>query len=98
MLGLIIIFAIIHSGGAAIRSRAEALIGARAWRLIFAGLSIPSAGVLIGYFLVHRYDGVQLWNLQGFPGMVPLIFVFTAISFLFLYPATYNLLEIPALL
>ena len=98
MLGLIIIFAIIHSGGAAIRSRAEALVGARAWRLIFAGLSIPSAAVLIGYFLAHRYDGVRLWNLQGVPGIVPLVFLFTAISFLFLYPATYNLLEIPAVL
>ena len=98
MLGLIIVFAIIHSGGAAIRSRAEALIGARAWRLIFAGLSIPAAGILIGYFFAHRYDGVRLWNVQGVPGMVPLVFLFTAISFLFLYPATYNLLEIPAVL
>ena len=30
--------------------------------------------------------------------MVPFVFLLTAISFLFLYPATYNLLEIPALL
>ena len=96
MLGLLVLFAIIHSGGAALRSRAETLIGARAWRLIFAGVSIPSAIVLVGYFLAHRYDGVRLWNLQGVPGMVPIIFVLTAISFLFLYPATYNLLEIPA--
>jgi len=29
---------------------------------------------------------------------VPFVFLFTAISFLFLYPATYNLLEIPAVL
>ena len=96
MFALLLLFAVIHSGGAALRSRAEAIIGARAWRLIFASASIPSAIVVIGYFLLHRYDGVRLWNIQGLPGMVPTVFVFTAISFLFLYPATYNLLEIPA--
>jgi len=98
MLLLEIMFAVIHSGGAAIRNRAEALIGPRAWRLIFASASIPSAVVLIGYFIAHRYDGVRLWNIQGLPGVIPVVFVFTGISFLFLYPATYNLLEIPAIL
>jgi len=98
MLVLLVLFAVIHSGGAALRVRAEAVIGARAWRLIFAALSIPSAVVVIGYFLAHRYDGLRLWNLQGVPGMVPMVWVGTAISFLFLYPATYNLLEIPAVL
>ncbi|QNI49382.1 15-cis-zeta-carotene isomerase protein family [Synechococcus sp. A15-60] len=98
MFTLLLIFAVIHSGGAALRSRAEARIGARAWRLVFAALSIPSAVVVIGYFLAHRYDGIRLWNLQGLPGMVPLVWIVTAISFLFLYPATYNLLEIPAVL
>ena len=95
---LIVLFAVIHSGGAALRSRAEAVIGARAWRLVFASASIPSAVVVIGWFLAHRYDGVRLWNLQGVPGIIPVIWVGTAISFLFLYPATYNLLEIPAVL
>ena len=95
---LLVLFAVIHSGGAALRSRAEAVIGARAWRLVFASASIPSAVVVIGWFLAHRYDGVRLWNLQGVPGMIPVIWVGTAISFLFLYPATYNLLEIPAVL
>ena len=98
MLGLLVAFAVIHSGGAALRTRAEARIGARAWRLVFAALSIPSAVIVIGYFLAHRYDGIRLWNLQGTPGMIPLIWLGTAISFLFLYPATYNLLEIPAVL
>ncbi len=97
MLGLLLIFAVIHSGGAALRTRAEKLIGARAWRLIFAAASIPSAVVLIGYFLVHRYDGIRLWNVQGVPGLIPIVFFLTTISFFFLYPATYNLLEIPAL-
>ena len=98
MLVLLVLFAVIHSGGAALRIRAEAVIGARAWRLIFAAVSIPSAVVVIGWFLAHRYDGLRLWNLQGVPGMVPIIWIGTAISFLFLYPATYNLLEIPAVL
>ena len=95
---MLVLFAVIHSGGAALRSRAEAVIGARAWRLVFASASIPSAVVVIGWFLAHRYDGVRLWNLQGVPGIIPVIWVGTAISFLFLYPATYNLLEIPAVL
>jgi len=98
MFGLLVAFAVIHSGGAALRTAAEERIGARAWRLVFAAVSIPSAVVVIGYFLAHRYDGVRLWNLQGLPGLVPLIWALTAISFLFLYPATYNLLEIPAVL
>ena len=95
MLILLVLFAVIHSGGASLRQRAEARIGARAWRLLFAAASIPSAVVVIGWF---RYDGIRLWNLQGVPGMVPLVWIGTAISFLFLYPATYNLLEIPAVL
>ena len=98
LLVLLILFAVIHSGGAALRSRAEALIGARAWRLIFAAASIPSAVVVIGWFLAHRYDVVRLWNLQGVPGVIPLMWIGTAVSFLFLYPAPYNLLEIPAVL
>ena len=98
MLILLVLFAVIHSGGAALRQRAEARIGARAWRLLFASASIPSAVVVIGWFLAHRYDGIRIWNLQGVPGMVPLVWIGTAVSFLFLYPATYNLLEIPAVL
>ena len=98
MLVLLVLFAVIHSGGAALRTRAEDVIGPRAWRLVFAAASIPTAVVVIGWFLAHRYDGSRLWNLQGVPGMVPLVWIGTAISFLFLYPATYNLLEIPAVL
>ncbi len=97
MLGLLLAFAVIHSGGAALRIRAESLLGARLWRLIFAFASIPMASILILYFISHRYDGARLWNLQGTPGMITFIWITTAISFLFLYPATYNLLEIPAL-
>jgi uncharacterized membrane protein len=98
MLALLVGFAFLHSGGASLRCWAEERIGARAWRLVFAAVSIPAAVVLVGYFLVHRYDGWRLWNLQELPGIVPLVWTGTAISFFFLYPATYNLLEIPALL
>lgn len=96
MLGLLIGFAVLHSGGASLRVWGEERIGARAWRLLFAALSIPAAVVVIGFFLAHRYDGLRLWNLQDRPWIVPLVWSGTAVSFLFLYPATYNLLEIPA--
>ena len=95
---LIFIFAVIHSGGAALRSRAEYIIGPRLWRLFFVSLSLPSAVILIGYFLAHRYDGIRLWNFQGNNLVFLLVWILTAISFLFLYPATYNLLEIPSVL
>ena len=98
MLALLLVFAVIHSGGASLRYWGAERIGERAWRLLFAAVSIPSAVVVIGYFLAHRYDGIRLWNLQDQPWIVPLVWVGTAISFLFLYPATYNLLEIPAVL
>ncbi len=98
ILVLILIFAVIHSGGAALRSRAEAVIGPRLWRLLFVSLSLPSAVILISYFLAHRYDGIRLWNLQGNNYVFLLVWILTAISFLFLYPATYNLLEIPSVL
>ena len=93
---LIMIFAIIHSGGAALRNKAELIIGPRLWRLVFVSLSLPSAVILIGYFLTHRYDGIRLWNLQGNSFVFYIVWVLTAISFIFLYPATYNLLEIPS--
>ena len=93
---LILLFALIHSGGAALRGKAESIIGARLWRLCFVSLSLPSAIILIGYFLSHRYDGIRLWNFQGNQYVFFVVWILTAISFLFLYPATYNLLEIPS--
>ncbi|MEM1309239.1 MAG: NnrU family protein [Cyanobacteria bacterium P01_D01_bin.71] len=96
MTGLLVIFAIAHSGLAALRPRGEKLIGARGYRVLFALVSIPLASVLIIYFIIHRYDGLRLWNLQGTPGMVAGVWIASAISFIFLYPATFNLLEIAA--
>jgi len=43
ILFLILIFAVIHSGGAALRIKAESIIGPRLWRLCFVSLSLPSA-------------------------------------------------------
>ena len=48
MILLLFCFAVIHSGGAALRAKAESVIGPRAWRLIFAFVSIPSAFIFIG--------------------------------------------------
>lgn len=96
ILGLLLVFAIAHSGLAALRPKGEKLIGPRLYRVLFALVSLPLAVILIVYFFNHRYDGVQLWKVQGLPGVKPAVWILSAISFLFLYPATFNLLEIAA--
>ena len=96
ILGLLFGFAIVHSGLAALRNWGESKIGARAYRVLFALASLPYATVLITYFFVHRYDGAQLWMVQGVPGVKSTVWVLSFISFLFLYPATFNLLEVAA--
>jgi uncharacterized membrane protein len=97
MAGLLLGFAIAHSGLAALRPWGEQRIGPRLYRVLFALVSLPLAAVLIIYFFNHRYDGLQLWQVQGIPGIGPVVWVLSAISFLFLYPATFNLLEIAAI-
>ncbi|NEO84825.1 MAG: hypothetical protein F6J87_11310 [Spirulina sp. SIO3F2] len=97
MLALLLGFAIAHSGLAALRPWGEVKIGARAYRVLFALVSVPAATVLIIYFFNHRYDGAQLWNLQGVPGLRAVIWSLSALSFLFLYPSTFNLLEVAAI-
>ena len=97
MLGLLFGFAIAHSGLAALRPWGEEKIGPRLYRILFALVSLPLAVVLIVYFINHRYDGLQLWQVQGVPGVQSVVWVLSAISFLFLYPATFNLLEIAAI-
>lgn len=97
MLGLLTGFAIAHSGLAALRPWGEQRIGPRLYRIIFALVSLPLAVVLIIYFFNHRYDGLQLWQVQGISGIRSLVWVLSAISFLFLYPATFNLLEVAAI-
>ncbi|MBD0343838.1 MAG: hypothetical protein ICV63_03165 [Coleofasciculus sp. Co-bin14] len=97
MAGLLLGFAIAHSGLAALRPWGEQRIGPRLYRVLFALVSLPLAVVLIIYFFNHRYDGLQLWQVQGIPGIGPVVWVLSAISFLFLYPATFNLLEVAAI-
>ncbi len=97
MLGLLLGFAIAHSGLAALRPWAEKQIGPRPYRILFALVSLPLAVVLIIYFFNHRYDGLQMWQVQGIPGVQAVVWILSAISFLFLYPATFNLLEIAAI-
>ncbi|MGQ9865393.1 MAG: NnrU family protein [Pseudanabaenaceae cyanobacterium] len=97
MAGLLLTFAIAHSGLAALRPRGEEVLGARLYRVLFALVSLPLAAVLLIYFFNHRYDGVRFWNWQGVPGVGALVWLLSAVSFLFLYPATFNLLEVAAI-
>ncbi|MEM8544855.1 MAG: NnrU family protein, partial [Cyanobacteria bacterium P01_H01_bin.119] len=50
MVGLLVLFAIAHSGLAALRPKGESWIGPRAYRVCFALVSLPLAAVLIIYF------------------------------------------------
>lgn len=97
MVGLIFGFAIAHSGLAALRIWAEQKVGARLYRVAFALVSIPLAVVLFIYYFNHRYDGLSLWNFQGVTGLHEFVAVLSAIAFLFLYPATFNLGEVAAI-
>ena len=97
MLGLLVIFAIAHSGLAALRPWGEKKIGPRLYRILFALVSIPLAVILIIYFFNHRYNGLQLWQVQSIGSIKIVVWLLSAISFLFLYPATFNLLEIAAI-
>lgn len=90
------LFALLHSGLASLRPFVVRYTGERLYRVAFALSSIPAAVALIAYFIAHRYDGNQLWSLQAVPHMHDLCYVLTFISFLFLYPATFNLLEVAA--
>ncbi|CEL93844.1 unnamed protein product [Vitrella brassicaformis CCMP3155] len=90
------IFAVAHSGLASLRPRMEGIIGARAWRVVFALMSLPLAFSAIAYFINHRYDGVQLWDLRNVPGVHEVVWGLSLVSFFFLYPSTFNLLEVAA--
>jgi uncharacterized membrane protein len=97
MLALIGGFACAHSGLAYLRPWGEQAWGARLYRVFFALISITLALFLLIYFFNHRYEGMQLWNLQDQLWVRPVVIGLSAVSFLFLYPATFNLLEVAAL-
>jgi len=81
MLGLLLGFAVAHSGLASLRMGGEAIIGARLYRVLFALVSIPLAVILVVYFFNHRYDGLLLWQVQGVTGVKTLVWILSAISF-----------------
>ena len=143
---ILLVFAIVHSGLASFRDIGEKFIGERAFRVLFAGISLPLAVSAVVctiknaylfilfvqkfklflkhmciqkqthrliffvafffcnstevasqvYFIDHRYDGVQLWQVQGITGMHEFVWFTSFISFFFLYPSTFNLLEVAA--
>ena len=74
----------------------EDLVGKRAYRVAFALVSLPLAFSCVMYFINHRYSGVPLYNLQQVPGMHDLVWGLSFLSFFFLYPSTFNLLEVAA--
>eukprot|EP00803_Ostreobium_quekettii_P010293 evm.model.scf_1207.7 EVM.evm.TU.scf_1207.7 scf_1207:38573-45062(-) len=96
MVGLLALFAVAHSGLAGLRPYGEKVIGARGYRVLFGVVSLPLAVVTVVYFINHRYQGSQLWMLQDVPGIRQLVWVLSFVSFLFLYPSTFNLLEVAA--
>lgn len=91
------LFGVVHSGLASVRPYLTQFLGERIYRVLFALTSLPSAAYVITYFIAHRYDGIQLWQLQGVAHMHDFVMIITTVSFLFLYPATFNLLEVAAI-
>jgi uncharacterized membrane protein len=63
---------------------------------MFGAVSLPLATVAVFYFINHRYDGTPLWNVQSLPGLHTALWIANFVSFLFLYPSTFNLLEVAA--
>mmetsp|Transcript_15782 Transcript_15782/g.19245 ORF Transcript_15782/g.19245 Transcript_15782/m.19245 type:complete len:356 (-) Transcript_15782:290-1357(-) len=94
---MLIFFAICHSGLAGLRPYAEDIVGARAWRVVFAIVSLPLSLSCISYFINHCHEGTQLWDLRSVPGLHAACWMTDFVSFLLLYPSTFNLLEIAAI-
>jgi len=64
MIAILVVFAIVHSGLAYLRPYGEEVIGARAYRVVFALASLPLAVAAVVFFINHRYDGIALWNIR----------------------------------
>jgi len=94
---MLAVFAFFHSGLAGLRTYAEPIVGARAWRVVFAVVSLPLALSCVSYFINHAHEGAQLWDLTSVPCLHTALWITNFISFLFLYPSTFNLLEIAAI-
>lgn len=96
MLIILFTFALVHSGLASLRRAGEKLIGERAYRVIYAASSLPLALSAVVYFMNHHYDGVQLWDLRNVFAVREMVWAMSFVSFFFLYPSTFNLLEVAA--
>lgn len=96
MLIILFTFALVHSGLASLRGAGEKLIGERAYRVLYAASSLPLAVSAVVYFMNHRYDGVQLWDVRSVLGVREIVWAMSFVSFFFLYPSTFNLLEVAA--
>jgi zeta-carotene isomerase len=93
---MLTVFAVAHSGLAGMRTYAEPVVGPRAWRVLFALVSLPLALSCVSYFVNHAHDGQQLWQWHDTQLAHSLLWITNFVSFLFLYPSTFNLLEIAA--
>ena len=91
MFNLMLIFSVVHSGLAALRPYNP--LGQRAHRVIFALASLPLSLSSISYFVNHSHD---LPHYTSFSVPHPLLFGCNLLSFLLLYPSTFNLLEVAA--
>jgi len=59
-----LLFPLVHSGLASLRSFAEPIVGARVWRVVFAFPSLCLSFSWLTYFIAHAHDGVTFWDLQ----------------------------------
>jgi len=96
MFALLTVFAVSHSGLAGLRTYAEDVVGPRAWRVLFACVSLPLALSCMSYFVNHAHDGHHLWNVQHTHALHTMLYIINFVSFLFLYPSTFNFLEVAA--
>lgn len=91
-----VIFPLVHSGLASLRPMGERIVGARAWRVIFAFPSLCLAYSWIVYFISHAHDGIRYYDVSHIGWIHTLAWTISFVSFLFLYPSVYNLKEVAA--
>jgi len=91
-----VVFPVVHSGLASLRPLAEKVVGARAWRVVFASCSLPLAYSWIVYFIAHAHDGLVFWDLQPVAAAHAIAWTVNFLSFFFLYPSVFNLKEVAA--
>lgn len=89
-----LLFALAHSGMAALRPKAEKFIPPRLYRILFVIVSFAIATPWLVYLVNHRYDGLILFNLQKSLWVHVLVFLISSLAFFFLYPGTFRFSEI----